>query len=78
MDRRHYESVNVEMVSGSPAQQLVRKTFQEAVQHCRDPANRGGKTFQRCIGDYIKAKLAEKGHVPKKRKRAKRVAVTAM
>jgi hypothetical protein len=68
------------MVTGSPAQQLVRSTFAEAVQHCKNPANRGGKKFQRCVGDYIKAKLAKEGHVPKKKraKRAKKVAVTAI
>ena len=81
MDRRQYESVNVEMVSGSPAQQMVRNLFKEAVQHCKDPANREGKKFQRCVGDYISKKLTEKGYVPKKAKkarRAKRVAVPVM
>jgi hypothetical protein len=66
------------MVTGSPAQQMIRSLFKEAVNYCKNPANRGGKKFQRCVGDYIKAKLAEKGHVPKKARRAKRVAVTAM
>jgi len=66
------------VISGSPAQQLVRKTFADAVNYCKNPANRGGKKFQRCIGDYISEKLAKRGHVPKKTRRAKRVAVTAM
>lgn len=68
------------MVSGSPAQQLVRKIFADAVQYCKNPANRGGKKFQACVGDFISKKLAEQGHVPKKRraKKAERVAVTAM
>jgi hypothetical protein len=38
----------------TPAQKAVRDLFREAVRHCKDPANRGGKTFQRCVGDYIK------------------------
>jgi hypothetical protein len=38
----------------SPAQQAVRNLFREAVRYCKVPANRGGKTFQRCVGDYIK------------------------
>lgn len=67
--------MNVEMVSGSPAQQMVRKTFAEAVQYCKNPANRGGMKFQACVGAYISKKLTELGHVPKKTRRAKKVAV---
>jgi len=58
----------VKPIDGSPAQQMVRGVFREAVYFCKNPANRAGKKFQRCVGDYIKAKLAERGHVPRKKK----------
>jgi hypothetical protein len=53
----------------SPAQQAVRNLFREAVRYCKNPANRGGKTFQRCVGDYIKTHYTP---VPGARRRARR------
>lgn len=52
----------------SPRQIQIRQLFREAVQYCKNPANRRGMKFQHCVGNYIRSRT---GGVSTKRKKAK-------
>jgi hypothetical protein len=62
----------------TPAQQAIRNLFREAVAYCKDPINRGGKKFQRCVGDYIKTHYTPVPGTKRRSRRARRAALVAL
>lgn len=55
----------------SPRQLEVRAKFKEAVDYCKNPANRGGLTFQKCIASYFGKAGGKKRKKGRKRGRKK-------